>query len=390
MALAMLGGMKRVLSFLSLLLALAGCAPTSGPVDDRGGLVGEGGKADGPSGVDVMAMLAPGVGEESRMEGARDDLGYVFYAEAGTQLEVEVTQRGTSRGFDSFLAVRGPRQADGDYPETLASDDEAGYGALSRVGLVAPETGFYLAQLSVDEEAQAAFDGANFRLLLSCDVGCVAPGPVAEMDDATHWMRNSAEFDALSVQAYQTAIARLEAMQAAGELPASWAVAFDTDETLLSNAQFEKERAELGVGYSSKAWTAWVNRRAAPANPGAVALTRRIHELGGYVAVVTNRKVTECDATRDNLQNEGIVPDAILCRTGSSNKAARWAMVEEGSAGSIPASTLVMWVGDNIQDFPEMDQDSRFDGESAFSDFGRRFIVIPNAMYGSWERNARD
>jgi 5'-nucleotidase (lipoprotein e(P4) family) len=380
--------MKSPGPILLFVLALAGCA-TVQPADERAA-VGEGGKADGPAGVDVMAMLEPGVGHESRLEGARDDLGYVFYAEEGAQVEVEVTQRGSSRGFDSYLQIRGPRQADGDYPESLAADDEAGYGQLSRTSVTAPQTGFYLAQLSVDEEAQAEFDGANFRLLLSCDAGCVAPGPVAEMNDATHWARNSAEFDALSVQAYQTAIAQIEAMHDAGELPASWAVTFDADETLLSNAQFEKERAELGVGYSSKAWAQWVRRRAAPANPGAVALTQRIHELGGYVAVVTNRKVTECDATLENLRNEGIEPDGILCRTGSSDKSARWAMVEEGRAGDIPATTLVMWVGDNIHDFPGMEQESRFDGAEAFGDFGRRFIVIPNPMYGSWTRNARD
>jgi len=374
---------------LLVMLALSGCAATGDAGDDRAAAVGEDGKADGPSGVDVMAMLSPNEGHESRIAGARDDLGYVFYAEAGTELKVEVTQRGTDRGFDSYLAIRGPRRADGDYPDTLAEDDEAGYAAFSRAGIVAPETGFYLAQLSVDEEAQDGFGGADFRLMLSCDAGCEAPGPVAEMETQVHWMRNSAEFNALSVQAYQTAMAQIEAMHANGELPASWAVTFDADETLISNAQLEKERDELGAGYSSKAWVEWVNRRVAPANPGAVALTERIHELGGYVAVVTNRKVTECDATLENLRNEGIHPDGILCRVTTSDKSARWAMVEAGRAGDIPATTLVMWVGDNIHDFPDMEQDHRFDGDDAFSEFGRRFIVIPNPMYGSWTRNAR-
>jgi 5'-nucleotidase (lipoprotein e(P4) family) len=383
--------MKRIASStLLLMLALSGCAAVGDPGDDRtAAAVGEGGKADGPRGVDIMAMLTPNEGVEARINGARDDLGYVFYAEAGAEVKVEITQRGTSRGFDSYLQVRGPR-GEGDYPDVLAADDEAGYASFSTASIVAPETGFYLAQVAVDQEAQDSFDGADFRLLLTCDSGCDAPGPVAEMADQVHWARNSAEFHALSMQAYAAATAQIEAMHAAGELPESWAVTFDADETLISNAQLEKERDELGAGYSSKAWVAWVNRRVAPANPGAVAFTQRIHELGGYVAVVTNRKVTECDATLDNLRNEGVMPDGILCRVTTSDKQARWDMVEAGRAGDIPATTLVMWVGDNIHDFPEMEQDSRFDGEDAFHDFGRRFIAIPNPMYGSWTRNARD
>jgi predicted secreted acid phosphatase len=47
-----------------------------------------------------------------------------------------------------------------------------------------------------------------------------------------------------------------------------------------------------------------------------------------------------------------------------------------------------MWVGDNIQDFPRLRQDVRTQGDSVFAEFGDRFFVLPNPMYGSWERNA--
>ncbi len=51
---------------------------------------------------------------------------------------------------------------------------------------------------------------------------------------------------------------------------------------------------------------------------------------------------------------------------------------------------IVLWVGDNITDFPDLDQTVRTRPEEAFADFGRRFIVIPNPMYGSWESNPRE
>jgi len=46
--------------------------------------------------------------------------------------------------------------------------------------------------------------------------------------------------------------------------------------------------------------------------------------------------------------------------------------------------------GDNIEDFPGMDQEIRFESEDGFIDFGERFIVMPNPMYGSWYENPRD
>jgi predicted secreted acid phosphatase len=49
---------------------------------------------------------------------------------------------------------------------------------------------------------------------------------------------------------------------------------------------------------------------------------------------------------------------------------------------------VLMWVGDNIQDFPHLSQDIRKQGDAAFADFGEGFVVLPNPMYGSWTRNS--
>ena len=52
-----------------------------------------------------------------------------------------------------------------------------------------------------------------------------------------------------------------------------------------------------------------------------------------------------------------------------------------------PRSRSWPFVGDNIQDFPEKSQAIRERGDEAFADFGARFFVLPNPMYGSWEKN---
>jgi len=53
----------------------------------------------------------------------------------------------------------------------------------------------------------------------------------------------------------------------------------------------------------------------------------------------------------------------------------------------LPPLDIVAVVGDNIQDFPGQSQAIRKQGDEAFAPFGARFFVLPNPMYGSWERN---
>jgi predicted secreted acid phosphatase len=49
-----------------------------------------------------------------------------------------------------------------------------------------------------------------------------------------------------------------------------------------------------------------------------------------------------------------------------------------------------MFVGDNIMDFPALTQDLRKQPANAFARFGEDFILLPNSMYGSWEKNLDD
>jgi 5'-nucleotidase (lipoprotein e(P4) family) len=201
------------------------------------------------------------------------------------------------------------------------------------------------------------------------------------------WVQTSAEYRALALQAYNLGIERLDELAASG-LPTAWAVVLDIDETTLNNVQYQRERAELGTGHSPASWTAWVNRKAAPAVPGAKAFTDRVRALGGKVVLVSNRKAgVECDPTAQNLTAVGIRYDGMLCRTASGDKNPRFDAIESGTAAGLPALTTVMYVGDNIKDFPALSQDLRSEPDAEFAEFGRQFLLIPNPMYGSWETN---
>jgi 5'-nucleotidase (lipoprotein e(P4) family) len=165
-------------------------------------------------------------------------------------------------------------------------------------------------------------------------------------------------------------------------------VILDADETVLDNSEYQRRRAMLDSGYTEATWAMWVNERAAPPIPGAPEFTRRVHELGGRVAIVTNRADSLCAATRANLQTAGIEADIVLCQTpGPSDKNPRFQKVQNGTAvAGIPPLTVVAWVGDNILDFPGLTQAARNDPR-AFADFGRRYFMLPNPMYGSWQQN---
>jgi 5'-nucleotidase (lipoprotein e(P4) family) len=205
--------------------------------------------------------------------------------------------------------------------------------------------------------------------------------------EAIRWVRNSAEYHAALFQVYRLATTRVE--QAVAKMPAgSWAVILDADETVLNNSLYQLERARLGLGFTPDTWAAWVKRREATPLPGAASFLSRVRALGGKIAIVTNRLDTECDDTKAVFDTFKLAYDAMLCRvTGTpSDKNPRFAAV---AAGETPAGSakmeIVAVVGDNIQDFPALSQKSKYQGAPAFTEFGVRYFLVPNPMYGSWE-----
>lgn len=218
-----------------------------------------------------------------------------------------------------------------------------------------------------------------------------APAVVPRLPNDIKWSRASAEHRALFIQTYRLAERQLDhavSVLASGGGSTPWAVIMDADETVLDNWQYQYERALLDSGFTSASWNAWVRRMAAPALPGAVEFTQQVHRLGGRVAIVTNRDEATCPETRENLRTVSIVADVVLCQTGPGDKNPRFEAVEKGTASAaLPPLKVLMYVGDNIQDFPRLKQDVRLAPDSALASFGTSFILLPNPMYGSWERN---
>lgn len=233
----------------------------------------------------------------------------------------------------------------------------------------------------------------SLLLLLACAGGSTGTPVVAEpaartLPDDVHWVRNSAEHEAVFHQTFRLAGEELK-RRAAAVRPGTWATVMDADEAAIDNSEFERDLALSPDDYDEESWNEWVRRRRATALPGAAEYARLARSLGGRVIIVSNRAEEVCGATRENLAAVGIVADLVLCKPeGESDKNPRFERIAAGTASpDLPPLEILIWVGDNIRDFPRLSQELRFAPDSAYADFGRRFFILPNPMYGSWESN---
>ncbi|MBR9990760.1 MAG: hypothetical protein KFH98_13450 [Gemmatimonadetes bacterium] len=231
---------------------------------------------------------------------------------------------------------------------------------------------------------------AILALVLS---GCASAPPATAVaapgrpSNDVHWARTAAEHRGIFLQTFRAATDRVRDI--AAERPrGTWAVILDADETVLDNSEYQRRLAERRERFDVNTWNSWVREVTADSLPGAAAFIRTVREFGGRVAIVTNRDEEVCEPTRQNLQQLGIIVDVVLCQApGEAGKSARFGAVREGTTPvALPPLDVVMYVGDNIQDFPDRTQQIR-DDIGAYDNFGRSWFLLPNPMYGSWERN---
>ena len=238
-------------------------------------------------------------------------------------------------------------------------------------------------------------------LALALTASCRSAGPITpprapspaptpfHAPEAVRWSRDSAEHRAIFLQVYRAATAYVE-REAASRATGSWAAILDADETTIDNSLYQLERAQAGRPFDAESWRAWCARREATPLPGAAAFLSRVRALGGRIVIVTNRTVAECADTEAVFLAHGLAYDVMLCRPdgGSSDKNPRLEAVARGTTpAGLPPLDIVAVVGDNVQDFPGLSQAIRKEGDEAFAPFGARFFVLPNPMYGSWDRN---
>ena len=227
----------------------------------------------------------------------------------------------------------------------------------------------------------------------AADAGGAANAQPPGADNAFRWYLNSAEMIAVYREIFYSAECAL-VQQSKDLKPNTWGVVMDVDETILSSVAQRCEwfRSGLPASGTTEDWQAWVQKRQSTLEPGCRRYMQLVKRLGGYISLVSNRfKQGDLQATIDNLHNYGLPFDQVLLFDGKSgDKNARFNAVISGKAPSVlPAQIILQYIGDNIQDFPDIRQPEIIklapDG-SAYDNFGSKYFVLPNPTYGSWEK----
>jgi 5'-nucleotidase (lipoprotein e(P4) family) len=123
---------------------------------------------------------------------------------------------------------------------------------------------------------------------------------------------------------------------------------------------------------------------AAEAVPGSVEFLKFADSLGFTIFYVSNRKDQFTrQGTIQNLVNQGfpqMKEEQVLLRTAERDKEPRRQKISENYA-------IVLLVGDNLIDFYEDTKDFSTREETMLNNkkyFGKKYIVLPNSMYGEW------
>ncbi len=200
------------------------------------------------------------------------------------------------------------------------------------------------------------------------------------------WIQRSAEYKALCEQSYALAKLRLdEAIKNKGTKPL--AIVTDIDETILDNTPNSVYQALRGEDYTDRSWDEWCERAEAIPMEGALDFFRYADSRGVRIFYISNRNETNRAGTIKNLRRYNfpqVVDEQLLLRSTTSDKTERRALVAKDY-------DIALLLGDNLGDFEHIfdssKEEERLQGFTMWkSMFGKRFIVLPNPNYGTWEK----
>lgn len=222
------------------------------------------------------------------------------------------------------------------------------------------------------------------------------------------WMQTAAEYQAITRGLYRLAAIQLDRAledrrwtalpEQAGraDLPLlKPAVILDVDETVLDNSPEEGQRVRDRVAYAPDLFQLWAARTEAGMVPGATEFLRYAAARDVEIFLVTNREPDWRDETIENLRKDGvpIAEDHVLCygehgrADDPGDKSGRRQFVAANHR-------VLLMAGDDLGDFvaiaeggKRLDRAARSALVDRFSGYWEeRWFVLPNPVYGSWER----
>jgi 5'-nucleotidase (lipoprotein e(P4) family) len=202
---------------------------------------------------------------------------------------------------------------------------------------------------------------------------------------ATLYQQTAGEYRALCYQAFNFGRMMLDADLADKSIDKHRIIVLDVDETVLDNSPFQAKSVLESTSYPVN-WDEWCNLATADPLPGAIDFLKYARSNGVSIFYVTNRKDYLKEVTIKNLAELGF-PHAdaehVITRSAEASKEGRRQEL-------LKKYHISLLFGDNLNDFSEVyeglsvkERLSAVDRTS--QEFGRKFIVLPNAMYGDWE-----
>ena len=236
---------------------------------------------------------------------------------------------------------------------------------------------------------------------------------------ATLWVRNSSEFRAASETLYRSAgfaltrglaeVAWTAEPTQTGDLSAlPPAIVMDIDETVLDNSEPQAAMLRAGTCFDDfpRAWDDWVAERRAPAVPGAADFIRYARQArdgqGRAVRIffITNRECAprrgndaacpQQDDTQANLEAIGLGSATLAEDLMLKGELPEWDGEKLARRQAVARThRIVLNVGDDLADFlPGVRRADVGDRDRARcahrGEWGLRWFVVPNPMYGSW------
>lgn len=214
------------------------------------------------------------------------------------------------------------------------------------------------------------------------------------------WLRTSGEYEALCLQTFNMALAHVRnAVRAYADKDAKPpAVVMDLDETVLDTSGYSAYLLSNGLRHHERHWRTWNRDHLDQIGliPGAKQFIKDVENEGVYVVFISNRSQASRDGTIRILRKFGLVTRAalddpsgikLLLRRNASSKQSRRDKVRD-------KYTVIALIGDNLNDFsddfraPAVNSidERRAMVRAHAADWGSRWYVLPNPIYGSWTR----
>lgn len=201
---------------------------------------------------------------------------------------------------------------------------------------------------------------------------------------AVLWQQHAAENDALYYQGYNTAKLQLDAaLENILSYKKTLAIITDIDETVLDNSPYNAKLIKDDLSYTKESWNEWCQLAQAKPLPGAVSFLNYAASKGVVIFYITNRRTEVKEVTLKNLQKYNFpFADAshIQLKEDMSNKEPRRQKI-------LDDYEVILYMGDNLADFADVFEGNDRNQKAAelAANFGTKFIVFPNPMYGDWE-----